>query len=50
VEAALVRGPGAVDEPWEHTFGEPERDFRIQGDELMLGDGMTARRLFERLG
>jgi hypothetical protein len=28
----------------------PERDFRIQGVELMLGDGMTARRLFERVG
>lgn len=28
----------------------PERDFRIQHDELMLGDGMTARRLLERIG
>ena len=27
----------------------PERDFRIHCDELMLGDGLTARRLFQRM-
>lgn len=29
---------------------EPERVFRVAGDRLMLGDGFTARRIFERVG
>ena len=36
--------------PPELLYEGPERDFRLLGDELMLGDGMTARRLFERIG
>ena len=35
--------------PWELLDEGPEREFRIQGDDLMLGDGVTARRLFERI-
>jgi hypothetical protein len=40
----------AVAHPPELLEEEPERDFRIQGDELMLGDAITARRVFERIG
>jgi hypothetical protein len=28
----------------------PERDFQVEGDALMLGDGLTARRVLERIG
>jgi len=28
----------------------PERDFQVEGDTLMLDDGLTARRIFERIG
>ena len=35
--------------PAELLEEEPERILRIRGDELLLGDGLTARRIFERL-
>lgn len=37
-------------EPPELLSEEPERVFRVQGDELILGDGLTARRVFMRVG
>jgi hypothetical protein len=36
--------------PHELLDEEPERDFRVEGDALMLGDGLTARRMLERIG
>jgi hypothetical protein len=36
--------------PPELLNEEPERDFQVQGDALMLGNGLTARRVLERIG
>jgi Lipocalin-like domain len=36
--------------PPELLDEEPERDFQVEGDALMLGDGLTARRVLERIG
>jgi hypothetical protein len=35
--------------PPELLDEEPERDFQVEGDALMLGDGSTARRVLERI-
>ena len=36
--------------PPELLDEEAERDFQVEGDALMLGDGLTARRVLERIG
>ena len=36
--------------PPELLDEEPEREFHLQGDSLMLGDGLIARRILERIG
>jgi Lipocalin-like domain len=35
--------------PRELLEEEPERDFEVEGDALMLGDGLTARRILQRI-
>jgi len=35
--------------PAELLDEAPERDFQVRGDELMLGDGVTARRILRRI-